>query len=48
MTLTFTGAEGGTALAVDHGVFATAARHELHRVGWSEALERLERALATR
>jgi uncharacterized protein YndB with AHSA1/START domain len=48
VTLTFTEAKGGTALAVDHGVFATAARYELHRVGWSEALERLERALATR
>ena len=48
VTLTFAEAEGGTTLVADHGVFATAARYELHRAGWSEALERLERALTTR
>jgi uncharacterized protein YndB with AHSA1/START domain len=46
VTLTFERAGEDTRLVLDHGPFKTEARHELHRAGWTEALERLERAVA--
>ncbi len=48
VTLTLAEADGATTLVMEQGVFATEARYELHRAGWSEALERLEQVLATR
>jgi len=45
VTLTFEPTGPGTRLVVDHGPFKTEARRELHRVGWTETLERLERSL---
>ena len=46
VTLTFEPADGGTRLVLDQGPFKTKSRWELHRVGWTETLERLERFLA--
>jgi len=46
VTLAFREVEGGTELALEQGEFATEARFELHRLGWSESLERLVRHLA--
>jgi uncharacterized protein YndB with AHSA1/START domain len=46
VTLTFERAGARTCLVLDQGPFKTAARHELHRAGWTESLDRLERALA--
>lgn len=47
VTLTFARSEAdGTRLVLDQGPFKTEARYELHRAGWTETLERLERALA--
>lgn len=40
-TLGLTATGGGTLLAVDQGPFATEARLELHRGGWSDSLEKL-------
>jgi uncharacterized protein YndB with AHSA1/START domain len=48
VTLTFERAGEGTHLVLDQGPFKTEARHELHRDGWTETLERLERAVASR
>ena len=46
VTLTFGSApDNGTLVVVEHGPFATEARYELHRAGWAEALERLEKTL---
>jgi uncharacterized protein YndB with AHSA1/START domain len=45
VTLTFEPADPGTRLTVDHGPFRTEPRRELHRVGWTETLDRLERSL---
>ncbi len=45
VTLTFEPSGDDTRLVLDQGPFKTDARHELHRVGWSETLERLERAV---
>lgn len=45
VTVTFEPADTGTRLVVGHGPFKTAARQDLHRVGWTETLERLERYL---
>jgi uncharacterized protein YndB with AHSA1/START domain len=45
VTLTFEPADSGTRLVLDHGPFKTEPRWELHRVGWTETLERLERFL---
>lgn len=46
VTLTFERIGEHTRLVLDHGPFKTGARHELHRAGWTETLERLERAVA--
>ncbi len=45
VTLTFEPAGQGTRLVLDQGPFKTEARYELHRQGWTETLERLQRAL---
>jgi uncharacterized protein YndB with AHSA1/START domain len=45
VTLTFEPAEAGTRVILDQGPFKTPARLELHRDGWTETLERLERSL---
>lgn len=44
--LSFLDHPDGTKLVLDHGPFATEARHALHEAGWSDALERLEQTLA--
>ena len=44
VTLTFERAGEDTHLVLDQGPFKTEARHELHRAGWSEGLDRLQRA----
>jgi uncharacterized protein YndB with AHSA1/START domain len=46
VTLTFARAGERTRLVLDQGPFKTEARHELHRAGWTETLDRLERAVA--
>jgi uncharacterized protein YndB with AHSA1/START domain len=46
VTLSFVETAEGTNLVVEQGTFATEARHDLHRDGWTEALDRLEHALA--
>lgn len=46
VTLAFKPAGKDTRLVLDHGPFKTEARYELHRAGWTEGLERLERAVA--
>ena len=45
VTLRFEPSHLGTRLVLEHGEFKTTPRWELHRVGWSETLERLERSL---
>lgn len=45
VTLTLEPIGGGTCLILDQGPFKTAARLELHREGWTETLERLDRSL---
>lgn len=45
VTVMFEPAESGTRLILDQGPFKTPARLELHREGWTETLERLERTL---
>ena len=45
VTLTFEPAEAGSRVILDQGPFKTPARLELHRDGWTETLERLERSL---
>jgi uncharacterized protein YndB with AHSA1/START domain len=45
VTLTFEPAGAGTRVILDQGPFKTPARLELHRHGWTETLERLERSL---
>lgn len=45
VTLTFERSGDDTRLVLDQGPFKTDARHELHLAGWSETLERLERAV---
>jgi len=42
VTVTLEPSDGGTRLILVQGPFETAARWELHRVGWTETLERLE------
>jgi uncharacterized protein YndB with AHSA1/START domain len=46
VTLTFEPAGDHTRLVLDQGPFKTEARYELHRAGWTETLERLERSVA--
>ncbi|HEY2309857.1 MAG TPA: SRPBCC domain-containing protein [Gaiellaceae bacterium] len=45
VTLTFEPADPGTRVILDQEPFKTPARLELHRDGWTETLERLERSL---
>ena len=45
VTLTFEPTDLGTHVILDQGPFKTVARLELHRDGWTETLERLERSL---
>ena len=45
VTLSFHDHRGGTKLVLDQRSFATEARRALHEAGWTETLERLERAL---
>jgi len=45
VSLTFKATDTGTRVVLDQGPFKTPARLELHRVGWTETLERLERSL---
>ncbi len=44
VTLTFASTDPGTRVILDQGPFKTAARLNLHRDGWTETLERLERS----
>jgi len=46
VTVTLEPNDTGTRLVLDQEPFRTPARWELHRVGWTETLERLERSLA--
>jgi uncharacterized protein YndB with AHSA1/START domain len=46
--LTFAPVGDGTRIVLDHGRFATEARYELHRDGWTEALDRLAAFLVSR
>jgi uncharacterized protein YndB with AHSA1/START domain len=45
VTLTFDTTDSGTRVILDQGPFKTPARLELHREGWKDTLERLERSL---
>jgi uncharacterized protein YndB with AHSA1/START domain len=45
VTLTFDPEDAGTRVILDQGPFTTAARLELHREGWTDTLQRLERSL---
>jgi uncharacterized protein YndB with AHSA1/START domain len=44
VTLTFASTDPGARVIVDQGPFKTTARLDLHRVDWTETLERLERS----
>jgi uncharacterized protein YndB with AHSA1/START domain len=46
VTLTFEGGDSETRLVLEHEPFKTPARWELHRDGWTETLEKLERFLS--
>ena len=46
VTLTLEDLGGSTRMIVDQGSFATEARFELHRDGWSDSFERLRDSLA--
>jgi uncharacterized protein YndB with AHSA1/START domain len=46
VTLTLTAAGSGTQLVLEQAPFMTEARLRLHRDGWTDTLERLERSLA--
>ena len=48
VTLSFRDRDGSTAVALEQGAFRTEARRELHRDGWGESFDRLERLLAER
>jgi uncharacterized protein YndB with AHSA1/START domain len=45
VTLRFNSTDVGTRVILDQGPFTTAARLGLHREGWTDTLERLERSL---
>lgn len=42
----FEPADGGTRIILDQGPFTTEQRWQLHQVGWTETLKRLEQSLA--
>ena len=46
VALSFEPADSGTLVILDQGPFKTVARLELHRDGWTDTLDRLERSLA--
>jgi uncharacterized protein YndB with AHSA1/START domain len=46
VTLSFFDHRDGTRLVLDQGSFATRARHELHKAGWTDTLDRLAEHLA--
>ena len=46
VTLTFERVGENTKLSLDQSPFKTDARYELHKGGWTETLDRLERSLA--
>jgi uncharacterized protein YndB with AHSA1/START domain len=46
VTLSFRDRDGSTAVALEQAAFKTEARRELHRDGWGESFDRLERLLA--
>jgi uncharacterized protein YndB with AHSA1/START domain len=46
VTLTLEPLDSGTRITLDQGPFKTRARLELHREGWTDTLERLDRWLA--
>ena len=48
VVLSFRDVGGSTVLTVDQGEFTTEERRALHVQGWSESLDRLEAALASR
>lgn len=45
VTLTFDSKDPGTRVTLEQGPFKTGPRLELHREGWTDTLERLERSL---
>ncbi len=47
VTLSFRELGESTELTLDQGPFATEGRYELHHGGWSDGLERLERAVSS-
>jgi uncharacterized protein YndB with AHSA1/START domain len=48
VVLSFVETVGGTTVILDQGPFATEARHELHRAGWTDSFVRLEESLSRR
>jgi uncharacterized protein YndB with AHSA1/START domain len=46
--LTFAATDEGTHVALEQGEFATEARYDLHRAGWTESFERLAAHLGRR
>jgi uncharacterized protein YndB with AHSA1/START domain len=46
VTLSFFDHRDGTRLVLDQGSFATRARYELHKAGWTDTLDRLAEHLA--
>ena len=47
VTIAFDARGDSTLMTIDHGPFRTEARHELHRSGWTESLDKLERLLGS-
>lgn len=47
VTLVFRDAGQSTEMVLDQGPFATQERYDLHHAGWTDGLERLERALSS-
>src|ERR1700747_3438685 len=45
VTLTFDSTDAGTRVILEQAPFTTAARLDLHREGWTDTLQRLERSL---
>ena len=46
VALSFVDTGGGTTVILEQGPFATEARYELHRAGWTDGFERLEETLS--